>query len=320
MSNSSLILVDQPGHVFETSDFGQRWVAGNVEQGLSVTRDDFQVQQVLVEFSFILPPLSVDEPGHYPIFTLANGIAGKQAGEPDFWFPGAGKGSGGFFLSINYEPCKGLLHCGMNAGTPKRQLQWIALGPAPADWYTGRVLRAFILIAPVGLYPSIEDVTGEQPELFGELELPRVAGACALPPWGVAPAGNWWVASGAEIKPDQGEKSLPPGFGLSDVRIHLLDPSDADFRLLPYSGDLDHLVESPEYTGDGPDDLADDEMDFEDEESLSDLLEGFASELTGLAGEANDWAGRALGLAEETDELAIRLAEELQEDEDDNYS
>lgn len=292
MSNSTRTLIDYPGRVFVTSDFGQSWTAGSSEKGFFFEGQSCPINQALVEFSFVLPPLQSHLPGCYPIFGLA-----------------CGEDAGGVFLQVHYEPSKELIHCGMGR-------HWVSLGPVPTEDYSRRVLRAFILIAPGGLFPSIEDAVTGQAELFGELRLPqntqsRASAAYGLPPWNVAPNGPWWITSGCAIQSDQGMKTFPSGFGLSDLRIHLADPSEDDVATAAYSGALDHLVVNSEITNRWSD-LEDwPELDGH-EEPLSDVLQGFADQLTALSGEVTEWAGRALNLAGDTEGWAFRLAEEAE--------
>ena len=190
----------------------------------------------------------------------------------------------------------------MNAGSRSRDLQWVSLGPALPEDYTRRVLRVAVLIAPTGLYPSIEDPVSEEEELFGELAL---ASSSRLQPWGASPKGNWWAMSGSVNKHDKEEKSFPTGFGLYDVRITLIDMSDDAFDTMPYSGELDHLAT---YQREEVDPLSQEawDLDFDDEEPISQMLLDLADDIHVMSGGASTWAQRAEGLAEETKELATK--------------
>ena len=283
-----LTLIHRPGHVFEV--FDEHTAPCFYEEDLRVKEVLPRLGQVLVEFAFVMPRLPADEPGRYPILCLTGEGSVDRPGESDV------------FVRVTYEPSTSRFHFGMNAGNKSRQIQWVSLGPAPADRYTQRVLRAFVLIAHSGLYPSIDDPVSEEEELFGELALANVS---QDPPWGKPPEGTWRLTSSAESSEDEEERSLPAGFGLSDVRVTVFDLAAHGLQTLPYSGALDHLA-SVKWDVDpfSQDTWA---LDFDDDESVSRMLLDLANQLNDLSGGANTWARRAEGLAAETKELALRL-------------
>ena len=298
MSHSILTVVREPGHVFESDGDGQYW--------FSETSDDrlrsIAVNLALAEFCCVLPRLPASEPGRYPVFTVAASEPFEPDDDPDSRCPSIQ--SGGVVLRVEYEPGKALFHFGTNAATRSPDLQWASLGPARPESYTERVLRVCVLIAPNGLYPSIEDALTDQEELFGELALAR---SSRLWPWGCH-SGSWSVIGGSENRRDIEEKSFPAGFGLSDVRVVLIDSSDDVFETMPYSGALDHLAsQSREDRDEANPELGGDE-------SVSRMLLDLAEELSTLSGGASVWAHRAEGLAKETRELALRLPEGPEEE------
>ena len=301
---STLTLVREPGHVFETDGDGQYW--------FSETSDDrlrsIAVNLALAEFCCVLPRLPAAEPGRYPVFTVAasepqcepgplGGDRGGKHSDPGSRCPSIQPG--GVVLRVEYEPGKALFHFGTNAATRCPGLQWASLGPARPESYTERVLRVCVLIAPNGLYPSIEDAPTDQEELFGELALARPS---RLWPWGCH-SGIWSVVVGSENRRDIEQKSFPAGFGLSDVRVVLIDTSDDVFETMPYSGALDHLASQSWVASDEGD------PDFGGEESVSRLLLDLAGDLAALSGGVSAWARRAESLAEEAQDLAPQLPE-----------
>ena len=126
MSKNTLVLVHEPGRIFETHERGRYW-EGPMGR-LDVAANTIDVNLALAELCCILPPLSPEEPGRYPIFAV-------EAVEP--CEPGRPSGIGAVLLRVAYEPFEGLFHFGMNAGTRQGELEWLSLGTRGAGALCG---------------------------------------------------------------------------------------------------------------------------------------------------------------------------------------
>jgi hypothetical protein len=126
---------------------------------------------------------------------------------------------------------------GTNLGGATSEPTYVAVGAAPPDLYTGRVLHVFVIIERQGLHVLVEDPFSEGVAVYGEGVSVRPGSAR---PWDGPPSGDWFVRVGpAHVDPFW---ELPAGFGLSDLQINFLGPCGEGHRILQYGGALDHLV------------------------------------------------------------------------------
>ena len=312
-------LVHRPGRVFETLGLdehcpprgikgGRHWAHGDFEDGHTLESHPIPMSYMVVDFYFVLPRLPRDEPGKYPILSVARG-------QPDSFRE--------VFLHLVWEPCKDRFVVSANAGSRSSELQELALERSlplvrgvpresgePAADVTGRLLHATVLIARNGLFPGIEDPFTGESGLAGELTL---AEPCTESPWGGSPSGTWWITSGTESEHDEEERCFPAGFGLCDLQITVFDEHDADYRGLPYSGALDTLVAERRHGSENPFDW---DADTDSAAKLGPALLKLAEDVRIMAGGFSTWVRRAEELAGESEQLGLRVCAAYGDDEE----
>ena len=127
----------------------------------------------------------------------------------------------------------------MNAGGDTPELLGVSLTGARPEQVCGRVLECYVEISNGRIFASVHDAFAG-----GEVAFDAAADSTGVfgHPWGASASGFWWVTSGIGDSNDRRSASLPPGFGLSDLRVTLGSEVEEATGSLLYQGVLDHLV------------------------------------------------------------------------------
>lgn len=313
-TNQPFILTEIDDLVIETEAHDRPWYHEDPYTGVPVADPGRKLHEVTISFYFIIPELTGEEDQPLNLLTLAKGVPGTPGCLPSFWDSILLEDQrGGIYAKVTYFPKREELHVTMNVGGETRKLVGVVLEGVSPDQIRGRVLELYAEISPGRIFASVHDRF-----LGGDFAIDATAPSTGghEHPWEASPSGNWWVMAGLRdaLRVYDGPSSLPPGFGLSNLRITLGSAENETLGSLPYKGALDHLVavgdeEDPFDAGD----LFDvGDLEFADsEKSIPQALFDLADQIDGMSDGVYRWAVRARGLAEETEQLAMRLPEDL---------
>lgn len=231
-------LVELESKVFETAEDECFWYFGDPFLGVEVD-DERDLDELTSSFYFVLPRLESGD-GVLSLLTIARGLPGDSSGMAKLWDPvELREVLGGIYVHVTYDPSRSLFEVSMNAGSESRELRGVILGGADPELVCGRVLELYVEISHGRIFASVQDRFAGGDLAFDD-EASSTGGSDR--PWGAAPSGCWWVFCGVtDVRDDRGS-ALPPGFGLSDLRITLGSEIDDVAGSLAYHGTLDHLV------------------------------------------------------------------------------
>jgi hypothetical protein len=244
------MLVETAGKVLETDARRRPWSVADPFLGLEVNVENRRLAELTASCYFVLPePASAGAPwgvrgadgGVLSLLTIARGLSGESANPPEFLDSAALlEVFGGVYLHFTYDPWRSRFEVRMNAGSEIPDLLGATLEGAPPELVCGRLLELYVEVNAEQIFASVNDVFAG-----GDLALDAAApstGEDERRPWGHSPSGFWWVLSGVPEVGDERFSPLPPGLGLSDLRITLGSVVEQSMGSLAYSGALDHLV------------------------------------------------------------------------------
>jgi len=307
MSHKPIVLTEIDDLVIDVDGHEPPWYYNDPYTGVLVDAPHRRLQEIVISFYFVIPKIT-DEDQPVNLLTLAKGLPGTRACKPSFWDSILLHDQlGGIYAKVTYFPKRPELRVTMNVGGETRKLVGAVIEGAYPEAICGRVLELYAEISPGRIFASVHDRF-----LDGDFALDAVAQATGSDqhPWGASPSGNWWVMSGLRDALTVYDKpsSLPPGFGLSNLRVTLGSETSTVLDSLPYTGALDHLIVAGEEGDDEEDTFDIEDLDDSAEgKTLPETLFGFAHELDWLSADAHRWALRARVLAQETEHLAMQF-------------
>lgn len=290
-TTETFTIAEQRGLVMETHVPGQVYTFGDERQGRFVSVAAPRLEELLASFYFVMPHLPPD-PGLYDVLTVGRGLPARPPATPSFSDPvRLADVHGGVYIRVTYDAAEGCLGVGMNAGGRSPRLRCLFLPNLPPGLIAGRLLHLLVLVRGDVIFAAL-DAGDAVPEALGHDQRPSTGRR--LHPWGASAEGHWWISSGKGADDDL-FLPLPPGFGLSDLKVWIRTGPEAVDSCPPYSGALDHRLLDPAAgepaDADGP---------------VDGFLLDLADELRGLAAGAAAWARRAGDQAERAERLARR--------------
>ena len=234
-------LVEIDNLVLETNECKRVWFLGKPAAGTRV-REQSRLDEVTGSCYVVFPEMAAGD-GPVSMLTIARGRPGDGASRmPSFWNPvELGDVLGGVYAHVTYDPSRSTIELGMNVGAETPDLLGVTLEGAAPELVCGRVLELYFEVSEERIFLSVHDRFAG-----GDLALAATAPSTGRPkhPWRVLASGHWWVTSGVDGRADR-SASLPPGFGLSNLRITLGADNEEAMGSLLYRGELDHLAAAP---------------------------------------------------------------------------
>lgn len=226
--------------VLETTENVRMWNLGNPSLGAEV-HSTRRLDELTCSGYFVLPEMEA-QAGPVSLLTIARGRPAYTSHMPSFWDPVELRDElGGVYSHVTYDPSRCLFKVGMNVGGETPELLGVTLEGAPPELVCGRVLALYFEISEERLYVSIHNRFAT-----GDVSLDGTAPSTGghERPWSKPCSGHWWLMCGMEGA-DERSSTLPPGFGISNLRVTLGADNDEAVGSLGYNGALDHLVAQP---------------------------------------------------------------------------
>lgn len=223
MEHQPIILLDIPSKVFEVSRRGQTWPPADQSKGIRVDVKKHLFSEFTCSFKFTVPAvLRQGDSWNFIKVTRAADCAEEV------------------IVDITYEPDDSQVSVLMNAGNQGPELTGVVMKDISPAELQGRVFECYVEINQDRIFASIHNrFVGGGGDLGWSAMAPSTGGPRR--PWNGSPNGLWRVSIGT-ANAMRGSRALPPGFGLSDLRVSLAAAHDTFLDSLPYRGALDHLL------------------------------------------------------------------------------
>ena len=224
--------------VLETTPDIRSWTFSDPYFGIEV-KNKRRLDELTFSFNFTLPKLT-SKSGILNLLTIVRGRPGTTSRIPEFWNPlHLQKERGGVYAHVTYDPSRSVIEVRMNVGSDTPELQGVSVEGVDPELVCGRVLELYVEISHCRIFASLNDGFTD-----GDLVLDAEGASTGDDPnpWGSPASGCWWVTSGMGNIWDRESSPLPPGVGISDLRVTLGSDTDEAAGSLLYSGALDHMV------------------------------------------------------------------------------